>query len=59
MLENNPQIQHLIGHSLAGSVNAQLRKDNPDRDLTLTTYGAPFCQTKMVTTTQAHEILEI
>ena len=37
VLENNPQIQHLIGHSLAGSVNAQL-----DRDLTLTTYGAPF-----------------
>ena len=42
VLENNPQIQHLIGHSLAGSVNAQLIKDNPDRDLTLTTYGAPF-----------------
>ena len=37
VLENNPQIQHLIGHSLAGSVNAQLIKDNP-----VTTYGAPF-----------------
>ena len=46
VLENNPQIQHLIGHSLAGSVNAQLIKDNPDRDLTLTTYGAPYFNVK-------------
>ena len=62
MIEHNPQIQNLIGNSLVGSVNAQLIKDDPDRNLTLTTPTAPLlfqCQTKKLTTTTAYEILEM
>ena len=36
------EVKHLITHSLGSSVGAQITKDYPERELTLTTYGAPF-----------------
>ena len=41
-LDENHEVQHLITHSLGSSVGAQITKDYPERELTLTTYGAPF-----------------
>ena len=43
VLDENPQIKNLVGHSLASSVSDELRKENPDRDLNLKAlYGSPF-----------------
>ena len=41
-LDENNEVKHLITHSLGSSVGAQKTKDYPERELTLTTYGAPF-----------------
>ena len=40
--DENNEVKHLITHSLGSSVGAQITKDYPERELTLTTYGAPF-----------------
>ena len=40
-LKDNPQVDTVIGHSLGGSVVAELNKQNNDKFKT-TTYGAPF-----------------
>ena len=45
-LEENNEVQHLITHSLGSSVGAQITKDYPEREFTLTTYGAPFISRK-------------
>ena len=42
VLDENNEIKHLITHSLGSSVGALITKDYPERELTLTTYGAPF-----------------
>ena len=41
-LDESNEVKHLITHSLGSSVGAQITKDYPERELTLTTYGAPF-----------------
>ena len=41
-MDENNEVKHLITHSLGSSVAAQITKDYPERELTLTTYGAPF-----------------
>ena len=41
-LDENNDVKHLITHSLGSSVGAQITKDYPQRELTLTTYSAPF-----------------
>ena len=41
-LDENNEDKHCITHSLGSSVGAQITKDYPERELTLTTYGAPF-----------------
>ena len=41
-LDENNEVKHLITHSLGSSVGAQITKGYPERELTLTTYGAPF-----------------
>ena len=45
-LDENNEVKHLITHSLGSSVGAQITKDYPERELTLTTYGAPFISRK-------------
>ena len=41
-LDENNEVKHLITHSLGSSVGAQTTRDYSARELTLTTYGAPF-----------------
>ena len=41
-LEERNEVKHLVSHSRGSSVSAQLTKDYPERELSLTTYGAPF-----------------
>ena len=45
-LDENNEVKHLITHSLGSSVGAQITKGYPERELTLTTYGAPFISRK-------------
>ena len=45
-LDENNEVKHLITHSLGSSVGAQITKYYPERELTLTTYGAPFLSRK-------------
>ena len=40
-LRKNPQIKHLVSHSLGGSVALALQKNYPERKYTVVTYGAP------------------
>ncbi len=40
-LKENPQIKHVIGHSLGGSVALELEKNYPKQIETSRTYGAP------------------
>ena len=40
-LNQNPQVNHVAGHSLGGSVSLQLQKDYPNQLKTSRTYGAP------------------
>ena len=42
MLDANPNINKIIGHSLGGSIALQLQKDN--NKFETTTYGAPVLQ---------------
>ena len=39
-LKKNPQVKHLVGHSLGASVALALQKNDPKR-FSVTTYGAP------------------
>ena len=41
-MDEHNEVKHLITHSLGSSVGAQITKDYPERELTLTSYGAPF-----------------
>jgi hypothetical protein len=41
VIENDPSIKTIIGHSLGGAVSLQLQNDLKDRNLNVTTYGAP------------------
>ena len=41
VINDNPQIENIVGHSLAGSVALELQKQYPDRNLKVRTYGAP------------------
>ena len=40
-LRKNPQIKHLVTHSLGSSVGLALQKNHPERNFTVVTYGAP------------------
>lgn len=40
-LKENPQVSHVVGHSLGGSVALQLEQDYPNQIKTSRTYGAP------------------
>ena len=48
LLETNPQVQNLTGHSLGASIALQLQKDNSKYHTT--TYGAPVLQLNPFTT---------
>ena len=41
VLEKQPQIKTLVGHSLAGLVVLRMQKEHPERDYEVRTYGAP------------------
>ena len=41
ILDKNPQVKTLVGHSLAGTVVLRIQKEHPHRDYTVRTYGAP------------------
>ena len=41
ILKKNPQVKHLVSHSLGGSVALALQKNHPDKKYTVVTYGAP------------------
>ena len=41
VLEKQPQIKTLVGHSLAGTVVLRMQKEHPERDYSVRTYGAP------------------
>ena len=41
VLDENPDITHMVGHSLGGSVAYEAQKNYPDRNLNVSTYGAP------------------
>ena len=40
-LKENPQVSHLVGHSMGEAAGAEMEKTNENRDLTLVGYGAP------------------
>ena len=40
-LKQNPQINHVVGHSLGGSVSLELQKNYANQIKTSRTYGAP------------------
>ena len=42
ILDENHNISEVISHSLGSSASAKYLKENPDRNIRLTTYGAPF-----------------
>jgi len=41
VLEKQPQIKTLVGHSLSGVVVLRMQKEHPERDYSVRTYGAP------------------
>jgi hypothetical protein len=41
VLQKDPSIKNLTGHSLSGSVALELQKNYPERDFKTTTYAAP------------------
>jgi hypothetical protein len=41
LLEKNPQVSKLVGHSLGGSSVLELQKNHPERTFKTNTYGAP------------------
>jgi hypothetical protein len=41
VLQQDPDINRLVGHSLAGSVGLELQKNHPERNYKTVTYGAP------------------
>ena len=42
ILDENHNISEVISHSLGSSASAKYLNENPDRNIRLTTYGAPF-----------------
>ena len=42
ILEKNPQVVNIVGHSLSGSVSVDLQRDFPERNYKIHTYGAPL-----------------
>ena len=42
ILDENHNITEVISHSLGSSASAKYLQNNPDRNIRLTTYGAPF-----------------
>ena len=40
-LKENPQVSHLVGHSMGQAAGAEMEKTNDHRDLSLVGYGAP------------------
>ena len=42
ILDENHNVTEVISHSLGASASAKYLKENPDRNIRLTTYGAPF-----------------
>jgi hypothetical protein len=40
-LKENPQVSHLVGHSMGEAAGAEMEKTNDHRDLSLVGYGAP------------------
>ena len=44
LLEKNPQVQNIVGHSLSGSVSLELQKRHKNKSYDVTTYGAPVVQ---------------
>ena len=42
ILDENHNISEVISHSLGASASAKYLQNNPDRNIRLTTYGAPF-----------------
>ena len=44
LLKTNPQVNHIIGHSLGGSVGLELEQRHPEKTLDTITYGAPVLQ---------------
>ena len=41
VLQQNPAIKNLTGHSLGGAVALEFQKNHPERNYTTVTYGAP------------------
>ena len=41
MLDVNPDVKNIVGHSLGGSVALKFQKKFKDRDYNVNTYGAP------------------
>ena len=44
LLNKNPQVKHLVSHSLGGAVGLELAERHPEMPLDNTTYGAPLLQ---------------
>ena len=42
LLDENHNITEVISHSLGASASSKYLQNNPDRNIRLTTYGAPF-----------------
>jgi hypothetical protein len=40
-LKKNPQVSHLVGHSMGEAVGEEMEKTNENRDMSLVGYGAP------------------
>jgi pimeloyl-ACP methyl ester carboxylesterase len=41
VLQQDPNINKLVGHSLGGAVALEFQKNHPERNYTTVTYGAP------------------
>jgi hypothetical protein len=44
LLTENPNVKKLVGHSMGGMASLEMQKQNPTRNLDVTTYGAPVVQ---------------
>ena len=55
LLEQNPQVKTLVGHSMGGSVVLALAKDYPDRDMATYTYDAPVFSLGFDQPTERHK----
>ena len=55
ILQNNPQITELVGHSQAGPVVLTLAKDFPERNLKTRTYNSPTFSLGINPNTEEHK----